>query len=128
MGIINQDKEEDKMSRWIVVKNVVSEVRLPRYDVSLYYWWPGRVFKQPSELPFRFRQLIKAARRSKSKYIVFASADIVDGLALTPVHGYSRCMSIDVPSKIYGRNRAIGKLLQKLLIIGYTIIEAPEEG
>jgi len=89
-------------------------------EVFLVYWWEGREYGDFDSLPDRFKSLVRRAKRSGSKYLVYASTHIPgEG----EVYGYARCMGMDNPVRSYGRNRAIGRLRQKALKHGYTIVE-----
>ena len=119
------------MSRWVAVKNVASETELPQYEIGLCYWWPGRVFENPDEMPERFMSLVRQCERSGSLYLVYATVTVPLGPLGKPiaVNSHARCMGIDtdILRKIHGRNKALGRLTQKLLKIGYTVEETVQE-
>ena len=124
------------MSRWVAVKKTegqhsLSPDLLPRYEINLIYWWPGRVFENPDELPSKFMSLVDQCERSGSLYLVYATTTVPLGPVNRPVvvNAHARCMGVDtkILRKIHGRNKALGRLKQKLLKIGYNVEELEEE-
>jgi len=106
------------MCEYFAVNPVMGELK-EKYPVLLVHWWPGREYKKPDEMPKAFKKAVKRARGAGSNYLSFA-ATFIPGIG--ELHAVSRCMCIDVPSRKYGRNRALGLLKQKLLENGYTLV------
>jgi hypothetical protein len=107
-----------KMCEYFAVRPVMGELK-EKHPVFIVHWWPGREYKKFDELPKAFRRAVRRARGSDSKYLTFACT-FVPGAG--ELHATSRCMSIDNPSRKYGRNRALGLLRQRLLENGYTLV------
>ena len=106
------------MARYVAV----SKYSPAEHRVALFYWRPGREFKDESKLPKEFLGLMADAKWLGSNYLVYACTDL-PGRGV--VGAYALCMGIDQPRKKYGRDKALGRLRSKLLHLNYDLVVVP---
>jgi hypothetical protein len=87
------------------------------YRIEVGHWWPGQVRRW---WPGRMVHLINLAQRMGSRYLTYAW---VDGL---PLWSTAFCCPKDTPLRKLGYHKAVGRLVQQALALGYIVVEKVE--
>jgi hypothetical protein len=94
-----------------------------KFPIDLQHWWPEKEFGEGNCL-FRKKEIKRALKRNKDFGGKINNNYMTIAICITPTKTFrylSKCLSIDQPTRKYGRDHALGLLHKEALKDGYFL-------